>query len=60
VYRGRRAAPAMLQAALAHYARLGLPALYTNFESFNPEAAAFWPRHFRPVCYSLMRAPEVI
>jgi GNAT superfamily N-acetyltransferase len=59
-YRGRRAAPAMLQAALEHYASLGLAALYTNFESFNPEAAAFWPRHFRPVCYSLMRMPEVV
>jgi GNAT superfamily N-acetyltransferase len=59
-HRGRRAAPAMLAAALDHYAALGLDALYTNFESFNPEAAAFWPRHFRPVCYSLMRAPEVV
>lgn len=59
-HRGRRAAPAMLKAALDHYARLGLAALYTNFESFNPEAAAFWPRYFRPVCYSLMRTPEVM
>ena len=57
-YRGRRAAAAMLAAAVDHYAALGLDALYTNFESFNPEAAAFWPRHFRPVCYSLMRVPE--
>jgi ribosomal protein S18 acetylase RimI-like enzyme len=59
-YRGRRAAPAMLAAALDHYARLGLTALYTNFESFNPEAAAFWPRHFHPVCYSLLRTPESV
>lgn len=58
-HRGQRAASAMLAASLDHYAGLGLTALYTNFESFNPEAAAFWPRHFRPVCYSLMRVPEV-
>jgi GNAT superfamily N-acetyltransferase len=58
-HRGRGAARAMLAAALDHYAALGLSALYTNFESFNPEAAAFWTRHFRPVCYSLMRTPEV-
>jgi GNAT superfamily N-acetyltransferase len=58
-YRGRGAARAMLAAALDHYAALGLSALYTNFESFNPEAAAFWTRHFRPVCYSLLRTPEV-
>jgi GNAT superfamily N-acetyltransferase len=56
--RGRGAARAMLAAALDHYAALGLTALYTNFESFNPEAAAFWTRHFRPVCFSLMRTPE--
>lgn len=59
-YRGQRAAPAMLAAALDRYARLGLTALYTNFESFNPEAATFWPRYFRPVCYSLLRTPEVV
>jgi GNAT superfamily N-acetyltransferase len=58
-YRGHRAGVGMLQAALRHYARLGMDALYTNFESFNPEAASFWPRYFRPVCFSLMRMPEV-
>ncbi len=42
-------------------------ALYTNFESFNPEAASFWPRYFRagvPVadaeCCMRSRARRVI
>ena len=59
-HRGQRAGKTMLQAALEHYERLGLNALYTNFEAFNPEAACFWPRYFRPVCLSLMRVPEVL
>ncbi len=59
-YRGRGAGRALLAAALSHYAGLGLSGLYTNFESFNPEAASFWPRYFQPVCLSLMRVPEVI
>ena len=50
----------MLQVALEHYTALKLDALYTNFEAFNPEAAGFWPRYFRPVCLSLMRVPEVL
>jgi GNAT superfamily N-acetyltransferase len=59
-FRGRGAGKVMLQAALAHYASLGLGALYTNFESFNPEAASFWPRYFTPACLSMMRVPEVL
>jgi GNAT superfamily N-acetyltransferase len=56
--RGRGAAPALLDAALRHYAAQGYTACNVNFESFNPEAAAFWPRYFTPVCNSLTRAPE--
>ena len=37
--RGRGAGRAMLQAALTHYASMGLDGVYTNFEAFNPEAA---------------------
>jgi GNAT superfamily N-acetyltransferase len=59
-YRGRRAGAALLHAALAHYADLGLTGVYPNFESFNPEAAGFWPRYFRPAFLSLMRVPEVL
>ncbi len=57
-YRGRHAAAATLDAGLRHYAALGFPACAVNFESFNPEAAGFWPRYFTPVCLSLMRMPE--
>lgn len=59
-YRGRGAGAGMLQAAVRHYADLGLGGLFTNFESFNPEAASFWPRYFGLVCLSLMRVPEVL
>ncbi len=57
-YRGRRAAIAMLDAALRAYQERGLSYCAVNFESFNPEAAAFWPKYFEPVCFSVMRVPE--
>ncbi len=56
--RGRGAAAGMLDAALRNYAGRGLTSCAVDFESFNPEAAAFWPRYFEPVCLSLMRVPE--
>jgi GNAT superfamily N-acetyltransferase len=58
-YRGRGAASAMLDAALRRYAADGITSCAVDFEAFNPEAATFWMRHFMPVCYSLMRVPEV-
>jgi hypothetical protein len=58
VYRGRRLTPAMLAAALRDYAGQGFTCCAVNFESFNPEAALFWPRYFDPVCFSLTRIPE--
>jgi ribosomal protein S18 acetylase RimI-like enzyme len=57
-YRGRRAAAALLDAALRHYAGRGFTCCAVDFESFNPEAAAFWPKYFEPVAYSLARVPE--
>lgn len=57
-YRGRHAATAILDAALRDYAARGYEACAVNFESFNPEAAAFWPRYYAPVCLSMMRMPE--
>ncbi len=57
-YRGRKAAAAMLNAALMDYAGRGFACCAVDFESFNPEAASFWMRHFAPVCLSVMRAPE--
>ena len=58
-YRGRGAATGILDAALTHYAAEGLASCAVDFETFNPEATAFWPRYFTPVCSSLMRIPEV-
>jgi GNAT superfamily N-acetyltransferase len=57
-YRGQGANSAMLDAALRHHAKLGLRCCAVDFEAFNPEAAAFWLRHFQPVCLSVMRVPE--
>jgi GNAT superfamily N-acetyltransferase len=57
-HRGRGAATAILDAALHHYAAEGLSSCAVDFEAFNPEAAAFWMRHFTPVCSSLIRVPE--
>lgn len=57
-YRDRRAAAALLDAALRHYAGRGFTCCAVDFESFNPEAAAFWPKYFEPVAFSLARVPE--
>ncbi len=57
-YRGRRVAAALLDAALRDYASQGFTCCAVDFESFNPEAASFWMRHFEPVCLSLLRVPE--
>jgi GNAT superfamily N-acetyltransferase len=56
--RGRKIAPALLDAALRSYAAQGYTACSVDFESFNPEAAVFWMRYFEPVCYSVLRIPE--
>jgi GNAT superfamily N-acetyltransferase len=57
-YRGRRAATALLDAALRYYAGRGFTCCAVDFESFNPEAAVFWPKYFEPVAFSLARVPE--
>jgi len=59
-YRGRKAAVALLDAALRDYQAQGLKYCAMNFESFNPEAATFWMKYFEPVCYSVLRVPEYI
>ncbi len=56
--RGLGAAAALLDAAIQDYARQGFQRCVVDFESFNPEAAAFWMKYFEPVCRSLMRIPE--
>jgi GNAT superfamily N-acetyltransferase len=57
-YRGRKVGAALLDAALRDYAGQGFTCCAVNFESFNPEAASFWMRHFEPVCLSVLRVPE--
>lgn len=57
-FRGRRIAPALLDAAQIDYAAQGYTCCSVDFESFNPEAASFWPRYFEPVCLSVARVPE--
>ncbi len=57
-YRGRKAAVALLDAALRDYAARGLTCCAVNFESFNPEAARFWLKYFEPVALSVSRVPE--
>ena len=59
-YRGLGASSAMLEAALRHHAALGMTCCAVDFEATNPEATAFWLRHFQPVCLSLMRCPETL
>jgi len=57
-YRGQGAAPALLNAALRDYAARGYNCCAVDFESLNPEAAAFWMKYFEPVCLSVIRVPE--
>jgi GNAT superfamily N-acetyltransferase len=59
-YRGQGGSSAMLEAALCHHATLGMRCCAVDFEATNPDATAFWLRHFQPVCLSLMRCPETV
>jgi GNAT superfamily N-acetyltransferase len=58
--RGKGTGRALFNAALRDYQARGLECCSVDFESFNPEAARFWPKYFTPVCYSVMRCPENI
>ena len=58
-HRGKGAAVALLDAALRGYAARGFTICSVDFESFNPEAAAFWMKYFEPVCFSMLRVPEI-
>jgi len=59
-HRGSGAGAAMLDAGLRHGMALGYARCGVDFESFNPDAAVFWMKHFQPVCYSLLRVPETM
>jgi ribosomal protein S18 acetylase RimI-like enzyme len=57
-YRGRKVAVALLDSALRDYSARGFSNMVLDFETFNPNAATFWPRYFDLACYPLMRVPE--
>ncbi|GAP12539.1 acetyltransferases [Longilinea arvoryzae] len=57
-FRGQGVASALLEAALRDYAAQGFTRCSVDFESFNPQAAALWPRYFHPVTYSAIRVLE--
>lgn len=59
-YRGQKVAVALLDTALRAYQAHGLQYCAVNFESFNPEATAFWMKYFEPVCFSVVRVPEYL
>ncbi len=58
-YRRHGLSKALLNAALSDYQARGMKYCAVNFESFNPEAAALWPRYFELAAYSVLRVPEV-
>jgi len=57
-WRGKRFMATLLDAGLAEFVAKGYKHCCVDYEAINPEASAFWPRYFSPVCYSLMRIPE--
>lgn len=56
--RGRGVAAALLDAALRHHAARGIPRFAFDYETINPTARAFWPRHLATVARSSMRVLE--
>ncbi len=53
--RGQGIAAALLDRAIADGRARGYMRCSVDFESQNIPAAAFWRRHFQPVCYSVIR-----
>lgn len=56
--RGRGVAAALFDAALRHHAARGIPRFAFDYETINPAARAFWPRHLTIVARSSMRVLE--
>ena len=53
--RGAGIATALLNRSLEWARTEGYERCAVDFEPMNSLAARFWPKYFRPVCYSLMR-----
>jgi ribosomal protein S18 acetylase RimI-like enzyme len=58
-WRGRGVGTALLAAARDDLAARGVRRCHAEFESSNPEAAAFWPRQFTPAAMSLVRVTDL-
>jgi len=56
--RGRGIATALLNRSLEWARTEGYERCAVDFEPMNPLAARFWPKYFKPVCYSLMRCVD--
>lgn len=56
--RGQGLGTGLLETALADFSARGFRRCSVDFESFNPDAAAFWMKTFKPVCHSVTRRPE--
>jgi GNAT superfamily N-acetyltransferase len=56
--RGHGIGTGLLETALADYSAHGYVRCSVDFESFNPDGAAFWTKTFTPVCHSVTRRPE--
>lgn len=54
-YRGRGIGTALLRYAFAHCREAGKQYLHVSYETANPDARVFWPRHFRPAIRSVRR-----
>jgi len=55
IARRQGVASGLLQQALAVSRGQGYVRCAVDYESANPEAAGFWPRYFKPACYTLQR-----
>lgn len=56
--RGCGVGAALFDAALRHHAARGMPRMAFDYETINPPARAFWPRHLATVARSYMRVLE--
>jgi len=57
-FRGKGVGTALLNHCLAWARERGYTNCAVDFEPMNAEGSRFWLRHFRPVCYSVMRAVD--
>jgi len=57
-FRGAGLASVLLNSAVRDYHAQGFTCCSVDFESFNPEAAAFWTRYFTPAALSVIRVPK--